>query len=1380
MSRRGCWYAIFAVVVGLTLCSGVAAAEPLVDLDPETDLDGSGTESDPYEIGNSSELQAINGNLSANYTLTNGIDASNTSAWNGGAGFEPIGNSTDPFTGSFNGNEQTISGLSINRNTDNDIGLFGYTSGALIERVGLEDVDVNGDTRVGGLVGNNAGSTVTESNANGSVVGNSRVGGLVGNNAGNSNVTESYTTGSVVGSGDYIGGLVGYNSLGAVTASYATSDVDGANTVGGLVGYNQAGTNEITESHATGTVDGADTVGGLVGQNEGIVTTSYATGSVIGTGEYIGGLVGYNEDATVTESYATGDVDGDLEVGGLVGYNYFDAVVNKSYATGDVDGDDTVGGLIGWNRGSNVTTAYATGAVTGNTFVGGLVGYNHDDGILEDAYWDRGTTNQNNETGGGTGTTANLTGFGAVADTDPAIEMTDLNATIEMDRLGFYGPWMPRDGDYPDLAWDSTFVDGPDAFDTLVAGNGDADPYEITNVYELQSIRLQRSSNHELTTDIDASTTDNWGSLGKGFEPLGNDTNPFVDSFEGNGHSIEGVTIDRPNESYVGLFGVTGVASTVSNVTVTAAEITGNRYVGTLVGQNGGTVSGSDVSTDVSGESPPMEGGPRSVGGLVGVNDGDVTDSSASGTVSVPGGDSVGGLVGRNTDSVVASSANMTVSASGGDSVGGLVGLNDGEVLDSGASGTVTAPDGQSIGGLVGYSFGSSTSEAISNTTASVAVSAPRGQSVGGLLGGGGGFAEVIESSATGTVSGETDVGGLVGATESNISRSFATGTVAGNTTSGDNVGGLVGDSNGPIGNSSAFGDVTGNNSVGGFAGVVRDTFAGSEIAASYSVGTVSGTTNVGGFAGEVSTITVVDSYWDTEASGTATATGTGPTTNSTGLTTSELQGSASTENTNLAFNPVWIATDGYPIHVWRVDDYDLSVGQTTLAPGETTTSTVTLSLSNGSTTTATEPADYSSTNTDRITVDDGGQVTADDSGSATLTAAASGFDDTLSLSVSAPSSPSSSSLSSSSADDDDEEPPEEPPEEPSDDETAGSDSSTGSETADTEETVVESVDEPRRFSAVEIGVGGGAGIFGTYVMIVLVSRTELFVAAAPASVAKAVAAMPGTAGFLLSEPEQAAFVVGSVTLADSDDDTDDETDSDVAAGETVAIDVTIENKGDIPGARVVTLTLNEAEDSATLDIPAHTAHSVVLEYQTSLADAGKTLGFTIDCETDSTDIDITVAELTHEDDESMNETTADPDDAGTDDDQTSGETVDPDTTDDEEIDTEVSEDELDEGTRTGFVDRLWLQKGKILSYTAGLIIIYIGTTNLETNVFAGGLGIFLGVMALPIVRAQLPTSTRVLISRYGKVVVVIIAALFSGVLVDPAVVFERIQELFR
>ena len=113
-------------------------------------------------------------------------------------------------------------------------------------------------------------------------------------------------------------------------------------------------------------------------------------------------------------------------------------------------------------------------------------------------------------------------------------------------------------------------------------------------------------------------------------------------------------------------------------------------------------------------------------------------------------------------------------------------------------------------------------------------------------------------------------------------------------------------------------------------------------------------------------------------------------------------------------------------------------------------------------------------------------------------------------------------------------------------------------------------------------------------------------------------------------------------------------------------------------------------------------------------------------------------------------------------------------------IDTDISEDELDEGTRTGFIDRLWMQKGKILSYTAGLIIIYIGSTNLETNVFAGGLGIFLGVMALPIVRAQLPTSTRVLISRYGKVVVVIIAALFSGVLVDPAVVFERIGELFR
>ena len=87
--------------------------------------------------------------LAADITLT-----SNT-----GMGWEPIGDTTDPFTANFDGNapSYTISGIFINRTTDN-IGLFGVTGDqGSIRNVKLTRVNVTGDNAVGALVGRNAG-----------------------------------------------------------------------------------------------------------------------------------------------------------------------------------------------------------------------------------------------------------------------------------------------------------------------------------------------------------------------------------------------------------------------------------------------------------------------------------------------------------------------------------------------------------------------------------------------------------------------------------------------------------------------------------------------------------------------------------------------------------------------------------------------------------------------------------------------------------------------------------------------------------------------------------------------------------------------------------------------------------------------------------------------------------------------------------------------------------------------------------------------------------------------------------------------------------------------------------------------------------------------
>ena len=120
----------------------------------------------PYEIENLAHVRWLSENNDVwdkHFIQTADIDATETASWNEGAGFSPIGNNSTGFTGSYNGNYKTISNLTINRPNADNIGLFGYTNGATIEKLSLEDVDIKGYIFVGGVVGNSYGyNTISE------------------------------------------------------------------------------------------------------------------------------------------------------------------------------------------------------------------------------------------------------------------------------------------------------------------------------------------------------------------------------------------------------------------------------------------------------------------------------------------------------------------------------------------------------------------------------------------------------------------------------------------------------------------------------------------------------------------------------------------------------------------------------------------------------------------------------------------------------------------------------------------------------------------------------------------------------------------------------------------------------------------------------------------------------------------------------------------------------------------------------------------------------------------------------------------------------------------------------------------------------------------
>ena len=263
--------------------------------------------------------------------------------WNNELGWEPIGihvydDSSMRFRAIFEGNGHSISNLFINRGNANYVGLFGITlSSSQIRNTGLRSFNVIGGHYVGGLVGQGRGA-----------------------------ITSSYASGSVARARSFAGGLIGFN-YGPITASYASGSVRGTGDyVGGLIGRNDGG--QIKDSYFSGSVSGTeDDVGGLVGANwsNATITTSYASGSVTGTGEHVGGLVGDN-NGNITASYASSSVTGDNYVGGLVGDN--SRAITANYSSGFVIGtEDYVGGMVGTSRIGNIKVSYWDTETSGQT-----------------------------------------------------------------------------------------------------------------------------------------------------------------------------------------------------------------------------------------------------------------------------------------------------------------------------------------------------------------------------------------------------------------------------------------------------------------------------------------------------------------------------------------------------------------------------------------------------------------------------------------------------------------------------------------------------------------------------------------------------------------------------------------------------------------------------------------------------------------------------------------------------------------------------------------------------------------------------------------------------------------------------------------------------
>ncbi|MCF7805122.1 MAG: T9SS type A sorting domain-containing protein [Candidatus Marinimicrobia bacterium] len=255
---------------------------------------------------------------------------------------------------------------------------------------------------------------------------------------------------------------------------------------------------------------------------------------------------------------------------------------------------------------------------------------------------------------------------------------------------------------------------------TYSGGSGiSGDPYQIATTDDL--IELSKTSNSDdwdkhfiQTVDISFNADEtqvDWDGDGNlehgtdgddtyGFLPIGSTSTDFTGKYDGSGYTIDSLYINRSSEDEIALFSDANGA-TITNVGVTNVDITGQNYVGGLVGrQDGGTVSSSYTSGSVHGEDHGYDFYGLYVGGIIGDSNGGTISNSYS-TASVSGYGSIGGLLGNNSYGTI-SKCYAAGSVGGTADTGGLVGSSTASEVNYSFWDTQTTGESSSSGGGTG------------------------------------------------------------------------------------------------------------------------------------------------------------------------------------------------------------------------------------------------------------------------------------------------------------------------------------------------------------------------------------------------------------------------------------------------------------------------------------------------------------------------------------------------------------------------------------------------------------------------------------------------------------------------------------------------------
>lgn len=927
---------------------------------------GTGTPFDPYLVETAEHLDAVRNHLSAHFRQIAHIDMSaylapGGAGYNGGAGWEPIGHYTTPFTGSYDGDRNIISNLFIEREQEGYVGLFGYTGeNSNLCNIFLEDVDISGDFAA--PLAFNVKGNVSNCYSTGTVYGTIAAGGLIGET-----------------------GNFGHNSpIVVIENSYSSCEVRGLITAGGLIvfSYNTL----VINCHATGYVRGGwYSTGGLIAEfANSTVENSSATGNVSSNSYSVGGLIGLAMLSGIHNCFATGDIvvitTDWSSAGGLLGISEEMISITNSYSTGNISLQSSLqwlsfaGGLVGSSSGVCIIYyCYSTGRVYNEGGCsGGLIGSSHDTSYVAYSYWDIFSSGINHSALGIAKITPEMLqqstypnwNFNSVWQIEegfsypylinnppsevPAPPQTaeDLGAltvsgppVVFQDNVCVHQITVFNMGSNPQSNFLVRLIKGDEVVvgETIVSTL--LNQYEQTNV-EISWIPLVTEHTYlrgEVILDGDENSLDNITfefplKVYPGFEyGTGTPCSPYQIStidhlylarYFPESHYEMTADIDaaafgvwRPigyyqteedNLPFTGSFN--GNGHTISNL-VFQRRIHYSLYYG-LFGYTGE----ESIIQNVVLSNFTASGNNLKIGSLSGLNRGTIENVTVNGFTLHEKVTSFGGLVNQNEGVIVNCSVSFSAAiVSPNARAGGLAEINRGEIINSNS--TVTMTGVQTLGGIAARN---ETEGIILNCLSSANLTST--QIVGGITAQN--YGSIRKSySLNSSINGYDRVGGLTGANYALIEDCFSSGNVAGEY----RVGGLSGKSQGTIINSYSQSSVNGFRYIGGLTG---RTSSVNVIQNSYSTGRVIGVFDRGGLIG-LNYGTVESSYWDRQTSGQANSDG------GEGKTTVEMKQTSTF--TGWDFESVWeiIENESYPFLYYQegpleVEEKELPLPQST------------------------------------------------------------------------------------------------------------------------------------------------------------------------------------------------------------------------------------------------------------------------------------------------------------------------------------------------------------------------------------------------------------------------------------------------------------------